>query len=369
MNNLLAAYQTDVLLLFQNHYKRMITKSTQLSFHEILLMTLKELNITAATKEETLFLEHWFKSIHEQTFLESMVAGDFTEIIFHSHCQVQTITLGGKRNENIAQISEGDFQLSLEVLALKNNTNWNFNEPFASFNIMINNAPLRATLIHHSTSANKRSKIFLRKIPSEKPSLDLFHLDSEPLRLLRKLMVEKKNILISGGTGSGKTTLLRSLINLIPDDEHLIVLEDTHEILNQHPGQTSFLASKEQNNKSLKDYCAYSLRMSPDRMIVGEMRSTEVVPFILAMNTGHKGLMSTIHASSGVDALLRISLLFSLFSENAGLSFSLVTKLVCKNIDYVIHMENKKIVEISRVIGSEGETPFYEKLYSLEMLV
>ena len=156
---------------------------------------------------------------------------------------------------------------------------------------------------------------------------------------------------------------MRALMDLIPHEEHIIVLEDTYEILNQHPSQTSFLANKEQNNKSLKDYCAYSLRMTPDRLIVGEMRSTEVVPFLLAMNTGHKGLMSTIHASSAVDALSRISLLFSLFSDSKDISFSLVTKLVCKNIDYVIHLEHKKITEIARVIGSDAETPFYERLY------
>lgn len=157
--------------------------------------------------------------------------------------------------------------------------------------------------------------------------------------------------------------MLRSLLAMIPHEEHIIVLEDTYEILNSHPGQTSFLANKEQNNKSLKDYCAYSLRMSPDRLVVGEMRSTEVVPFLLAMNTGHKGLMSTIHASSAVDALSRIALLFSLFSESADISYSLVTKLVCKNVDYVIHLEHKRIKEICRVIGSEAETPFYEMLY------
>jgi type IV secretion system protein VirB11 len=81
------------------------------------------------------------------------------------------------------------------------------------------------------------------------------------------------------------------------------------------------------------------------------------------MNTGHKGLMSTIHANSCVDALSRIALLFSLYSENKEIDFSLITKLACKNIDYVIHMENKKISEICRVIGSEGETPFYEIIY------
>lgn len=276
---------------------------------------------------------------------------------------VQLIGLSHKETYELSNLSEEDFQLSLEVLALKSQVNWNFKDPFVSFSTTVSGQTVRATLIHFSTSANLKSKVFLRAILDDTPTLALFELEEMPQNILKRIIAEKNNVLISGGTGSGKTTLLRSLLSLIPNDEHIIVLEDTYEILNQHPKQTSFLANKEQSNKSLKDYCAYSLRMSPERLIVGEMRSTEVVPFLLAMNTGHKGLMSTIHASSAVDALGRISLLFSLFCDSNDISYSLVTKLVCRNIDYVIHLEHKKIKEICRVIGSEGETPFYERLY------
>lgn len=364
MNNLLVDYQQDILLLFKNNYRRLITKSLNVSFNEIFEATLMELNIKRSSSDNTLFLENWFNNIHHHAYLQNFTKKPFTEIIFHSHQCVQVIGLHEKNNFLLENISADDFQLSLEVLALKNQVNWNFQEPFSSFNVRLGDLNLRATLIHFSTSANLKSKVFLRSIPTHTPSIDLFKLDQSPLEILKNIIADKKNVLISGGTGSGKTTLLRSLLALIPHDEHLIVLEDTYEILNHHPGQTSFLANKEQNNKSLKDYCAYSLRMSPDRLIVGEMRSTEVVPFLLAMNTGHKGLMSTIHASSAVDALSRISLLFSLFSESNDISFALVTKLVCKNVDYVIHMEHKKIIEICRVIGSDAETPFYERLYS-----
>ena len=364
MNNLLIDFQEDILTLFKNHYRRLITKSVEISYSEIEELVMNDLNIkSSAINQSAQFLEVWFNNIHNQSYLYPFIEKDFTEIIFHSHESVQVIGLHEKTSYNLNSIDANDFQLSLEILALKNSVSWNFQDPFTSFNVKKKSKNLRATLIHFSTSSNNKSKVFIRSIPSDKPSIDLFKLDSLPLEIIKDLIAQKNNILISGGTGSGKTTLLRSLIGLIPNDEHLIVLEDTYEILNQHPGQTSFLAKKDQNNKSLKDYCAYSLRMSPDRLIVGEMRSTEVVPFLLAMNTGHKGLMSTIHANSGADALSRISLLFSLFSEASDISYALVTKLVCKNVDYVIHMENKRITQICKVIGSDAETPFYERLY------
>jgi len=362
MNSLLMNYKEDILNLFKGHYRRIITKSYDISFEEILILTLKELNLTRSSSEETRFLEEWFNMIHHQAFLNFCLNSPFLEVIFHNFSDYQIITLDGKIKGQIYCLTKDEFQLSLEVLALKQNINWNYNDPFASFTINYGTNKLRATLVHASTTANNHSKLFLRKIENDQPDLSLFDLNDESLPIVQMLIKEKKNVLISGGTGSGKTTFLRSMMKLIPHDEHLIVLEDTHEILHQHPGQTSFLAVKDQPGKSLKDYCAYSLRMSPDRILVGEMRSTEVVPFLLAMNTGHKGLMSTIHASSGVDALNRIALLFTLFSDNADLSYNLVMKLVCKNIDYVVHIENKRVKEICRVIGSEGETPFYETL-------
>lgn len=363
MINLFADYQQDILTLFKNHYRRLATKSIDVNFQEILQSTLADLNMKEPANGETAYLQSWFDNVHHQAYFNDLTLKHFTEIIFHSHQRAQVIGLHEKNNFDIIDLTAEDFQLSLEMLALKNQVNWNFQEPFASFNVKLRDLNLRATLIHFSTSSNSISKIFLRSIPTHTPSMDLFNLDDTTVEILKNIITEKKNVLISGGTGSGKTTLLRALLALIPHNEHLIVLEDTYEILNAHPGQTSFLANKEQSNKSLKDYCAYSLRMSPDRLIVGEMRSTEVVPFLLAMNTGHKGLMSTIHASSAVDALSRISLLFSLYSEANDISFSLVTKLVCKNVDYVIHLEHKKIVEICKVLGSDAETPFYERVY------
>lgn len=363
-DKLLLNYQSEVLELFKVHYRKMSAKDLSLDFLAVLQATLSELGITKFLPDEVEFLKTWFNIVHHQLFIINILNSDpFNEIIFHSNLEAQKIFSEKRKVILINDLSIDDYQLSFEIFALKNNIAWNFSEPFASFQASINNHELRITLIHHSTSANRKSKIFLRSLQKTNPELSLFKENQSINELLVGLIKDKKNILISGSTGSGKTTFMRALLSEISKEEHIVVLEDTHEILTFSPHQTSLLSHNDLPKKSLKDYCAYALRMSPDRLIVGEMRSTEVVPFMLAMNTGHKGLMSTIHANSCVDALSRIALLFSLYSENKEIDFSLITKLACKNIDYVIHMENKKIKEICRVIGSEGETPFYETVY------
>lgn len=361
-------YKDEVLELFKLHYKKMSAKDLNLEFKTILMATMSELGISQFTISQVQFLEDWFNNVHHQYFIKNLCIDEesykhLNEIIFHSNAAVQILFHNKKEKREIQNLSPDDYQLSFEIFALKNNISWNFSDPFASFSANIHEHDFRVTLIHHSTSANRKSKVFLRSLQLTSPGLELFNEDQSTMMLLKKLMNDKKNILISGSTGSGKTTFMRALLNEISPDEHVVVLEDTHEIMTFSPNQTSLLSVQELSKKTLKDYCAYALRMSPDRLIVGEMRSTEVVPFMLAMNTGHKGLMSTIHSNSCVDALSRIALLFSLYSENKEIDFSLITKLACKNIDYVVHMENKKIKEIARVIGSEGETPFFEIIY------
>jgi Flp pilus assembly CpaF family ATPase len=364
--NILKLYKTEVLDLFKQHYRKMSSKELNLDFRSVLQVTLGELGVTHFTKDEVMFLENWFKNVHLQEFIKALINKKcMNEIIFHSNEFVQILFQDHKESIEIQALSQEDYQLSFEIFALRNGIAWNFSEPFASFSAEIDGHTFRVTMIHYSTSANHTSKIFLRSLRLDLPDLSTFAKDHNTMILLENFIIEKKNLLISGNTGSGKTTFLRALLSKIPREEHVVILEDTHEIITLSPNQTSLLSQNEQINKSLKHYCAYALRMSPERLIIGEMRSTEVVPFMLAMNTGHKGLMSTIHANSSVDALYRTALLFSLYSENKELDFSLITKLACKNIDYVIHMENKKIKEIARVIGSEGETPFFELIHQV----
>jgi type IV secretion system protein VirB11 len=214
-----------------------------------------------------------------------------------------------------------------------------------------------------STSPKKQSKIFIRNIQTKIFKPENFTLNTELITFLRSAILQKKNILISGATGSGKSSLLASLIQETPSEEHLIILEDTAEIPTENPRHTKMLASEKYPEKNLKSYMAYAMRMRPDRIIIGEMRAKEVTPFILAMNTGHKGLMSSLHANSAVEAISRVALLFSLYSENPDLRYEQILKLVTQNIDYVIHLDKFQIQEVICVLGSEKDHCFYEKIF------
>lgn len=365
MNNILMKFENELLDHFKATYRQCLNKSAYLTYELILNSTLKELQYPHYQGEELLSLKSWFHKVYDQTFILDLLVSSFQEIIVHSACHAQRINNNEKHNLEINNISDEEYQLSLETLCLKNNITWNYKEPFVSFNITMLDKNLRLTLIHNSASSTKKSKMFLRFIKKENIELTSFMHKNQDCSLLLKELIEKKaNIIVAGSTGSGKTTFLRSLIEMISEEEHLITLEDTYEIINERKNQTSLLADKNSPNKTLKDFCAYALRMSPDRLIVGEIRSNEVVPFILAMNTGHKGLLSSIHANSAVDTLSRLSLLFSLYSESSEIDYKTINKLVCKNIDNVIFIENKKIKEIISLIGSDGENPFYETLYS-----
>jgi Flp pilus assembly CpaF family ATPase len=170
---------------------------------------------------------------------------------------------------------------------------------------------------------------------------------------------DKKNILIAGSTGSGKTTLVNSLISNIPKSDHVLVLEDTKELISPHEHTTRLLSNTD-HNQSLDTLLTYGLRISPQRIILGEMRSHEVQTFILAMNTGHNGMMTTLHANSAKDSISRAAMMFMMYG-NSNLSYEMALKLICQNIDHVIYIENKKIIEIIDVYGSEKSNIFFDK--------
>lgn len=314
------------------------------------LPVLEDAENLEAIKQKFQILTNW-------SFLENILSEEGTEYFFHAPDNCQRLLLNGEKISFSLLLNNEDWQLWLEIVSIKFRQNWNVQQPFASFYGTILGKNFRWTLIHGSTSPNGKSKLVLRHLSHRPFSLQSFG-DAETMQ---DLVAGKKNVLIAGPTGSGKTSLLSSLISLIPEEEHLVILEDTYEIMNSHPHQTRFLSGSSPET-SLKSYLSYTLRLSPDRIVLGEMRSHEVVPFMMAMNTGHKGLLGTIHASSAADALNRVALLFSLYSGEAGLGFEKIIELICRNVEYVVFMEKKKIKEVIKVLGSDKGTPFFEVL-------
>ncbi len=307
------------------------------------------------TAEDLEAIKANFLQLTSWDFLEDVLRQEATEFFFHSATESQRLTFKGEKLTFSLPILPEDWQLWLEIMSIKYKQNWNVENPFCSFYGELFGKNYRFSMIHGSTSPGGNSKLMLRCLAQKAHPLSSFG----DTWLLGEMVKNKKNILIAGSTGSGKTSLLTSLLDFVEKDEHVVVLEDTYEILSSHAHQTRFLSGSTPQT-SLKSYLSYSLRLSPDRIILGEMRSHEVVPFLMAMNTGHKGLMGTLHASSAHDALHRVALLFSLYAGEANLAFEKVMELLCRNLEYVVFMENKKVKEVIKILGSDKGNAFFE---------
>lgn len=162
---------------------------------------------------------------------------------------------------------------------------------------------------------------------------------------LTQFIRSKKNIIISGAMGSGKTTLLNTMAKLIPKNEFINIIQDTPEIkLKEHPYirlLTTRPKSREIDNEISQDKLLFeTLRMKADRIIVGEVRdSMAAYQMLQALNTGHNGSFSTIHADSSLDALLRLETLTMEYKPN--LSSEVIKKIISRSIDLIIFLENK----------------------------
>ena len=167
--------------------------------------------------------------------------------------------------------------------------------------------------------------------------------EEDPIGFLREAVKERKTILISGGTSTGKTTFLNALLREVPVDERVIVVEDTAEVQLHGPNDLGLIAVKGELGEALintDDLLQAALRLRPDRILLGELRGKEAVSFLRAVNTGHPGSFSTIHANSTSGALEQLALM--VMQSGLGLSRS-------ETIDYA-----KSVVDVVVQLGREG---------------
>lgn len=183
-------------------------------------------------------------------------------------------------------------------------------------------------------------------------------------KVLEILVKAKYNIFISGGTGSGKTTFLNALSNYIPKNERVITIEDSAEL--QIAGIENLVKMETRNSNStgkgmitIRDLIRTSLRMRPERIIVGEVRGAETLDMLQAMNTGHDGSLSTGHANSTKDMLSRLETMVLMGAE--GLPLEAIRQQISSAVDIIIHLSrlrdhSRKTMEISEVMGiKDGE--------------
>lgn len=191
---------------------------------------------------------------------------------------------------------------------------------------------------------------------------------------LEMLVKAKYNIFISGGTGSGKTTFLNALSNYIPKDERVITIEDSAEL--QITGIDNLVSLETRNANAsgagqitIRDLIKSSLRMRPERIVVGEVRGGEALDMLQAMNTGHDGSLSTGHANSTEDMLSRLETMVLQGAE--GLPLEAIRQQIASAVDIIIHLsrlrdKSRKTMEICEVVGYENGKIILNPLYVFE---
>lgn len=190
---------------------------------------------------------------------------------------------------------------------------------------------------------------------------------------LQKLVQAKYNIFISGGTGSGKTTFLNALSNYIPKDERIITIEDSAELQILNIPNIVRMETRNANVEgckeiTIRDLIKTSLRMRPDRIVVGEVRGGEAFDMMQCLNTGHDGSMSTGHANSSKDMLSRLENMILMGME---LPLNAIRQQIASGIDIIIHLgrlrdKSRKVLEIVEVLGFEDNEIKVQTLYKFE---
>jgi pilus assembly protein CpaF len=190
------------------------------------------------------------------------------------------------------------------------------------------------------------------------------------VQVLEACVKSRLNILISGGTGAGKTTLLNCLSGFIPLDERLVTIEDSAELLLQQPHvvrlETRPPNIEGRGEVTQRNLLRNALRMRPDRIIVGEVRGDESIDMLQAMNTGHDGGMTTIHANTPRDALARLETMIAM--ANLRISDKAMRQQISSAINLIIQVSRmgdgtRKVVSVSEIIGMEGEIITMQEIY------
>jgi pilus assembly protein CpaF len=217
----------------------------------------------------------------------------------------------------------------------------------------------------------------IRKLGNEHPNIDQLikfgSLTQSMAEFLHACVVARLNIVISGGTGSGKTTLLNALSSYIPEDERIVTIEDAAELRLQqeHIVRLETKPSKADGSGAVtvRDLVRNSLRMRPERIVVGEVRGAEALDILQAMNTGHDGSLTTIHANTPPDAISRLETMVLIAGREPPIR--VVREQIASAIDVIVqqtHLRDgsRKVTQITEVAGLEGDTVVLSDIFKFD---
>ena len=221
------------------------------------------------------------------------------------------------------------------------------------------------------------SILSIRKFPKEQMTMERLKsfgsISAEQIEFLKKLVISGYNIFVSGGTGSGKTSFLNALGEFIPPDERVITIEDSAELQLRNVQNLVRLEARNanlegKNEITIRDLLKSSLRMRPDRIIVGECRGAEALEMLQAFNTGHDGSCSTGHSNSCKDMLSRLETMVLMGAE---IPLSAIRQQIASGIDIIVQLgrlrdKSRKLIEISEVEGLENNEIKLNPLYKFK---
>lgn len=298
--------------------------------------------------------------------------------------EITEIMING--TENIFIEKDGKMQVSEKRFFSKGKLEDIVQQMVASCNRMVNEAsPIVDARLGDGSRVNvvlppvalNGPIVTIRKFPKSritmKELLEYETLDDETAAFLIKMVCAGYNIFISGGTGTGKTTFLNALSDFIPKEERLIVIEDNAELQITEIPNIVRLEARNANVEgsgeiSIRDLIKTALRMHPTRILVGEIRGTEAIDMLQALNTGHDGSLSTGHGNSTRDMLSRIEMMVLMGME---IPISAVQRQIAYGIDIMVHLgrlrdRSRKVLEITEVLGYENGEIILQPLFHFQ---
>lgn len=319
---------------------------------------------------------HVFNSLRKLDVLEDLLKDE----------EITEIMINGPKNIFVEK--NGRVEKSKEQFSSEEKLNDVIQSIVASTNKIVNESnPIVDTRLSDGSRINivlppaavDYSILSIRKFPKEQMTMERLKaygsISDEQIEFLKKLVISGYNIFVSGGTGSGKTSFLNALGEFIPTDERVITIEDSAELQLKNVENIVRLearnANLEGNNEiTIRDLLKSSLRMRPDRIVVGECRGAEALEMLQAFNTGHDGSLSTGHSNSCKDMLSRLETMVLMGAE---IPISAIRQQIASGIDIIVQLgrlrdKSRKLIEITEVLDLDQNEIKLNPLYRFKEL-